>query len=164
MIRKAKKRERFESEEDRRNEAYVAEQIGLKWGVELKKNPNTPEIDYSICGNKRTLKGMVVLDVLGMAEIKCRTNSSHFYDTYMISAKKWSECRNMALGIRLPVYLFVEFADRIMYIKCTKKITEKCDKVWLGRNVKKRDDLDEESCIMIPMEYFKTFLIYEKNG
>jgi hypothetical protein len=97
----------YESAADRLNEIDVAERICEAQPLTYHKLPKAYSADFVFFHVDRPVV---------VAEVKCRTNESTTYPTYMLSVLKRHNVRALAQEIGAKPVLIVRFTDRILQI------------------------------------------------
>lgn len=138
-------RPRYETHGDLENEQAVATAFCDRFGLRgVKLSESLYGIDWAFFKNT-TLRAY--------GEVKCRTNPSALYPTYMLSAAKWSKGRTLALNAGVPFIVIVRFTDGIFYF--TAKAGDPMPlEVKLGGRADRGDRFDQEPVIHIPMTKF----------
>jgi hypothetical protein len=97
----------YETEIDQTRENAVADALADAWKRTLGKLPAGSWVDWLVFNGAQCV---------GVVEIKCRKNLISDYDTYMISAFKWTSVINVAYALKVTPILAVAFGDgRICY-------------------------------------------------
>lgn len=101
-------RQQYESEDDRRNEREVIDELLLKWNCDhFHKNPKAYGIDFSMLRNGR---------VCAFVEIKCRPTLPFDYgDGYYIAVQKVISAYMLTLVTGLPCLLVIRPKDKCLY-------------------------------------------------
>jgi hypothetical protein len=101
-----------------------------EWHCKMRKLSRKAQIDYAIFR-----KG----ELVGFAEIKCRTNRKDAYKTYMLSLDKISAALRLNAITALPVLLVVSWSDTTGCMRIVKP-----DEVNIGGRVDRNDPQDIE--------------------
>jgi hypothetical protein len=156
-------REHFESCEDRKNQAELAEGVQrlMGWGLrDLSKSNAHYSLDY--LATKRGTRQAVA-----WVELKVRHHTFGEFPTIMLSAGKWRDGVTLAESTGLPFYLFFRFTDDVYYYRydAVHLMSERTANVvtfeWGGRTVKERDEADAEPVALIPLQLWYRVVIPE---
>jgi hypothetical protein len=132
----------YETAQDRQRENEVRQYIVETYKCKYKKT----EILSGVDGYLYDADDVPV----AVVEIKCRNNTHGKYPTYMISASKWRNARELAENINALFILVVRFTDGIYAVKGdTDYPTAK------GGRWDRGDAKDIEECMYIPLDKFK---------
>ena len=133
-------RNTYEKISDIENEDAVMEYLG----TEQYPFPKFARIDRAVVRD-----GAVTF-----VEVKCRTNPSNQYDTYMISETKWDALRAVASLCKAASYLVVRFTDKIMSCRVDVLFDFDVD-IRKGGRTDRHDEKDVETCVFIPMRFWR---------
>lgn len=132
----------YETAQDRQREDAVRQYLVERYKCNYKKTGLLSGVDgYLYYPDDR---------VAAVVEIKCRNNAHDKYPTYMISANKWHNAKQLAKDDNVPFLLVVKFTDGVYAIKGDRDYpTAK------GGRYDRGDAQDVEQCMYIPMDKFK---------
>jgi len=137
------KRPLYESKRDIAAEAAVAKKCGEYFVATMVKMPSLCSFDWL------AVKG----EAKAIIEIKCRTNASGEYPTYLLSKKKFDENLSLADKMKLKFMLVVKFTDRVMWISVSNERGEA--QLGVGGREDRNDPADIEDCVYFNMGLFK---------
>ena len=136
----------YENKENRRKELQAAEQVRQLWWPDHKTRvqhlPKKSVLDLAFVREG---------SILGFGEVKVRTNDHDKYPTYLLSLEKWMTGVALRKNLRLPVWLFVQFADQLMWVPFAH--VEGVE-VGMGGRVDRGDPQDIEPVAFIPLSLF----------
>jgi hypothetical protein len=139
-------RPEYENSENRKQERRATEAFRLqRWPdnvTSIVKLPRKSSLDFAAVRSG---------EVIGIGEIKVRTNDHTKYDTYMISMDKWHVGCSLSSHLQLPVWLIVQFTDKLMYVPMA--FQEGITYAMGGRD-DRGDPADQEPVVLIPMGLF----------
>ena len=131
---------RYETISDLKNEQSVIEHLSETRDYTFRKLPTRYVLDYAVIKNG---------DVIGFAEIKCRTCASTDYDTMMVSLSKVLAAHQLSQVTGLPSYLIVRWTDKI------GSINFKADHaIRAGGRTDRGDAQDIDVCAYYPITVF----------
>lgn len=136
----------YEKKENRRKELQAADVIRKLWWPDQRTQVQHLPV-------KSVLDLAFVRDsvILGFGEVKVRTNDHDRYPTYMLSLEKWMTGVALRKNLRLPVWLFVQFADQLMWAPFAH--VEGIE-VGMGGRYDRGDPQDVEPVALIPLSLF----------
>jgi hypothetical protein len=97
----------YETSEDRRSEKKILDYVSKRWGIVYHKLPMSYKLDYSAYRNE---------NLVGWAEVKCRTHKFGKFPTYIISLAKVLEARRLAYETNTTSILLVSWLDVLGYL------------------------------------------------
>ena len=97
----------YETENDLTSEKKVISHVSNSWNVASFKLPISYKLDYAMYREK---------ELLGFAEVKCRTHRFGTFPTYIISLAKVMKAKDLWLYTHRPTILIVSWLDRIGYL------------------------------------------------
>ena len=130
----------YETPENLKREAEVAEQIKAAWKCDVKKLPISYRIDYVILQDSKPVAVM---------EIKCR---SAMYEEMYLSLHKCMAGREMSKSVGLPFILVYEFKDKGIY---WHKIGDEPLELAVGGRTDRGDWQDIEPMAVFRLSTFK---------
>lgn len=130
----------YESPTDLSNEQAVADLMAHRWRAEPVKLPIQFRVDYALFRN-----GWIA----AWAEVKCRSNASDRYDTYMLSLAKVQAGNRLAAAHGVPFLLVVRWTDAIGWVQPT------AGDVRIGGRRDRGDAQDIEQVVHIPITDFR---------
>lgn len=133
----------YETERDRQLERITIEVAAKRWQVTAVKLPQFDEVDYALVRGGR---------VVGVAEVKTRSNQHDTYQTYMISLRKVMRGAALELSAGLRFVLVVGFTDGVWYCRPSKE--QDCN-VSIGGRKDRGDEQDVEMVLHIPISAFR---------
>ena len=141
----------YETPANRKLELRAAESVRKLWWPDnttsLFRLAQKSVLDLAFC------RGPVIL---GFGEIKVRTNTHDTYPTYMLSLEKWQVGVALRKNLRLPVWLFVQFSDKLMWAPFDHTDTIE---VGMGGRFDRGDKDDLEPVVLIPMNLFEEVVL-----
>lgn len=150
-------RERFETEQDRKNQVALAEGVErlMDWRLkDLSKSNAHYNLDYVA-----TRRGS--RQACAWIEIKARDHVFGTYPTIMLSAGKWRDGVTLAESSGLPFYLFFGFTDGVYRYRFDRVhlMSDRAANVvtfeWGGRTKDERDEADWEPVAHIPVKLWE---------
>lgn len=130
----------YETEEDKSNEASVREYVAARMELLAKETDALEDVDaHFFKYNSR----------VAIVEIKCRTNASTTYKTYLISHSKLARGWMLSQIHHCAFYLIVKFTDKIMMTQIRQRY-----ETIIGGRTDRGDAKDMEKCALIPMAEF----------
>ncbi len=139
----------YENSASKEKEQAFAEKLCSVWNFCCKKLPISYHLDYALFR-----KGS--LCVSAWLELKCRTNDSNKYDTYIISLNKVLVARRIFEVTGLPTVLAVRFQDCDKYTRLSDLSPKMLGKrIAMGGRKDRNDWQDVEPVCHIPMAEFK---------
>lgn len=139
----------YETSEDREAEHELAIQVARTWGRRALMLPRKFPVDVAF-----ESKGRIV----SLAEIKIRTNKASAYDTYMISAHKWSTMIEFSRNLVKTVNLIVKWGcGTVGYLTITGAEFH----LGIGGRSDRNDSDDTELVAQIPIKQFNRIKIPE---
>ena len=140
MTYEGKWRPRFETEDDLKREAFVADQLMRVSGIRLDKMPDSYGPDY--------------FHPRRIVEVKCRKHAHDKFPTLILALRKWQAGIYRA-HLMHPKTLFVVaagFTDGIWTISVAHKELSDYEIAMGGRTKQTRDAADIEPVVHIPVE------------
>ena len=134
-------RDLYGNSQDRKSEKKVLDHITKCWGLVYYKLPMSYKLDYSIYRND---------DLVGWAEVKCRTHNFGTFPTYIISLAKVLEARRLADQTNTTSIILVSYLDVIVYLDVFCPFTIK-----QGGRSDRNDWQDQEPMCHFELKYFK---------
>jgi hypothetical protein len=131
----------YETSEDRQKEQDVFAMVADTFGCVCITTPKLSVADRLLCSAEGVL--------LGIVELKIRTNPYAKYPTYMLSATKHTQLMNTARALRVPAFLVVKFSDSVKVTRLQEDYPTS-----VGGRRDRGDNKDIEKCIFIPIEEF----------
>ena len=137
-------RQQYETEQTLAAERQVVESVKHP-DEQAVKLPKQYRIDFAL-----------VFDgsVKRFVEVKCRTNHSTQFDTYIISLAKVSAAKHLAQVTKLPVFLVVKWNDAT---GCVLLDQVESSHITFGGRYDRGDWQDEEPLVHIPISDFFMF-------
>ena len=134
-------RTQYETAQDLTRERQTIDEACRKWKCQPRKIPKRYRLDFAL------LRGG---SIMAYAEVKCRKNPSHQYDTYMIAADKLANAIFwQSAGIQC--LLVVKWTDRTGWVNLAD-----CDPQYgFGGRADRGDEDDQEPVAYIPITKFK---------
>lgn len=138
-----KNRPWYETDPNKVEEKKFSNVVATTFRCNFRKLPVQYGLDFSMYGNR---------ELVGFAEMKCRTNPVRAYPTYMVSTKKYDAASKLNAQFGLPCYLFVRWTDRW---GCTEIHTMRDGvEVGAGGRTDRGDPQDVEQVAYIPLSHF----------
>lgn len=134
-------RPRYEAPEDRENELAAIGHLCREWNCGAQKLPVSYCVDFALVRNGR---------IFAWAEVKCRTNPSNHYPTYMIALNKIIAARRLVEGSVGFFILVVQFTDGLFHWRDYGNRLA----IQFGGREDRGDWQDKEPVAMIPMSEF----------
>tara|TARA_Y100000592_G_scaffold69020_1_gene107305 strand:- start:6394 stop:6831 length:438 start_codon:yes stop_codon:yes gene_type:complete len=125
-------------------EKLVCDKIEEHYGLILKKLKMNYHVDFAAFDEEGTLRCF--------GEIKCRYFEHNKYETAMVSAFKYLGIKEIADTFNLPVFLYCQYTDKLMYWRYN--LSDKISLKWGGRE-DRNSHKDIEPMCHIPMRYFQ---------
>ena len=132
----------YETQKDRDGEQRLAHRVASAWGLEAKANPKMYPIDYTFVSGSQ---------VRGFGEIKIRTHPYGRFQTYILSAHKVSDAKNLADTTGKKVLLIVQWSCGSIG---TLDLSEPPDSVGWGGRADRADSQDMEPVCHYRIERF----------
>lgn len=145
-------REKFEIDEDRRNEDGVKNVLELMLSRRFEKTGDSCPWDYEVYDAQL---------LTGLAEIKCRRYRADSLSDFRVSKRKVDKMLTAAEEKKVRAAVFADFEDSIRWFPVTRSFVEKLPIIFWGRN-EPRDIFDSEECYAVPMTSMRV-LLSEKN-
>lgn len=108
----------------------------------VRKMPPRYPVDFALCDQQE--------NVVGWAEVKCRTNPAQKYPTYMLSLAKYEGLVRLQLFTGLPAELVVAWTDFVGTLKVPALV-----RIGFGGRTDRGDDQDTEPVVLIPIRQFQ---------
>lgn len=135
----------YENEETLEAERRIMASIERRFGISSRKlDRNKTRVDFVLIRNGRGW---------GWAEVKCRWNPSHRYETFMIDKEKIEAVVERAVATNSKARLIIRFTDALGVIDllaCEYTTT-------IGGRTDRNDPNDQDVVAMIPMRFFKFY-------
>jgi Holliday junction resolvase-like predicted endonuclease len=135
----------YEQESDREAQAHVASILERRWNCKAAPLPRNYTVDCVLHRGESKA-------VIALVEIKCRTNSSQAYPTYILSASKLDRMKSLSATMSVPALLVVKWTDIIGFISIRR--LPKSLKFYIGGRDDRKDTQDKEPVIHIPISIF----------
>ena len=134
----------YENEENISNEVEVAGQIAKAWAMETVKLKRLYPFDWGVVDSRTK-------QVVGFIEIKCRTNPSSQYPTYMISAEKVRWAIDTTITFAVRCFIAVKWTDMtgVHRVNPDSKYH-----LFMGGRDDRNDSQDIEPVCLIPIRLF----------
>lgn len=131
----------FKSEKDEKNEHAIAELLSKTWRCSLHAFGMLSPIDWFAERDGR---------VIGILELKCRTNESTKHPTVFLNIRKWLALMLGQIGMGVPAIFVVQFTDSVRWIEISK-VDSRAIKIggWSLENAKAYTDI--EPLIEVPV-------------
>jgi hypothetical protein len=97
----------FATKQDVWNQQKAATEFAKVLGAEMKEFGQLCAIDYYAL-----VKGKMA----GVVEVKCRSHESSRFPTVFLNVRKWLALQMASVGLGVPAYFVVQFADGVRYI------------------------------------------------
>lgn len=137
------RRPTYESARNRQDETITASIIERWAKCKLIKQPMQKYIDWIAYRNNQPVAHI---------EFKRRNNNRLQYPTYMVSANKWKNGRDMAHKDNIPFLLFIRWNDGLFYLKASDDIPVT---YGTGGRQDRNDAADIEQMVYINTNLFK---------
>jgi hypothetical protein len=141
----------YETDTDLRAEAAVAAAFEERFSMRLKKLPRSYYVDYMAFDFSAKAENPPPNNGCAWIEVKCRSHDMGTYDTFFISALKWSHGTALARNTGLPFIIVVGFTNCVAWYQYDPKA--KLAYAWGGRQ-DRADSADEEPMVHIPVSGF----------
>lgn len=99
---------RYETQQDRENEARVATFIGERMGLRMHKTRQLDRVDYAGFDKEDRKRCFI--------EIKCRKNAHNLYETYDVDRSKVDHLYDISKEEGIKGFLFISFTDCLCVI------------------------------------------------
>lgn len=133
----------YESARNRQDEAVTATIIEKWAGCKLIKQPMRNFIDWIAYRDNTPVAHI---------EFKRRNNNRMQYPTYMVSANKWKNGRDIAHRDKIPFILVIQWNDGLFYLKASDDIPVT---YGTGGRQDRNDSADIENMVYIKTSLFK---------
>ena len=97
----------YESRSDLTSEKKIIDYVSQSWNVVYYKLPISYKIDYAFYRNE---------NLIGFAEVKCRSHKFGTFPTYIISLSKVMEARRLARETNTKSLLIVSWLGALAYL------------------------------------------------
>jgi len=131
----------YETSKDRRSEKQILDYVSKCWGIVYHKLPMSYKLDYSIYRNE---------ELVGWAEVKCRTHNFGAFPTYIISLSKVLEARKLSKETNKKSILLVSWLDVLAYLDLSSDFDVK-----QGGRYDRGDWQDQEPMAHFKLKHFK---------
>lgn len=137
----------FESPEDTANQLEVMHEVALRFNLIATPTPKCAAMDFYFERPNQP-------NVLHPAEIRCRTNSSWKYATFLINHSKWKIGMSDAKARGSHFFIFIRFKDGLYYTDETHKTDTGTRHVAEGGRTTTHRGVssDRGPCIFIPIK------------
>jgi hypothetical protein len=140
----------YETDAQVAEERKVADWYEQLHGFTLVKTKRYYPIDFAVCtGAKR--------DVVGLAEVKCRTHTMDQYDQwggYMLSAHKWAAAWQLVKVTDVPFHLVVRDSQNDVWL-CRRMCDWQHDGIRLMGRTDRKDPDDIEPAVLLRKANFE---------
>ena len=140
-------RKLYENNDNLKSEKNVISYVSDRWNVASFKLPMSYKLDYAMYRND---------NLVGFAEVKCRTHNFGTFPTYIISLAKVLEARRLGKETNTTPILIVSWTDRIGYLDFFNH-----HHIKQGGRSDRNDWQDQEPMCHFNLKYFK--MIGTKN-
>lgn len=123
------------------SEKQVINHVSKSWNVVSYKLPISYKLDYAMYREE---------ELLGFAEVKCRTHKFGTFPTYMISLAKVLKSRDLWLCTRRPTILIVSWIGKVAYLDFSSP-----HKIKQGGRSDRNDWQDQEPMCHYDLKEFK---------
>tara|TARA_R110000744_G_scaffold69627_1_gene141217 strand:- start:111 stop:551 length:441 start_codon:yes stop_codon:yes gene_type:complete len=123
------------------SEKQVINHVSKSWNVVSYKLPISYKLDYAMYRDE---------ELLGFAEVKCRTHKFGTFPTYMISLAKVLKSRDLWLCTRRPTILIVSWIGKVAYLDFSSP-----HKIKQGGRSDRNDWQDQEPMCHYDLKEFK---------
>ena len=106
----------YETVDDLRSEKNVISYVSQCWNVAYYKLPMSYKIDYAMYRIDTGSSKSESENLVGFAEVKCRTHIFGTFPTYIISLAKVLEARRLGKETNTTSILIVSWTDKIGYL------------------------------------------------
>jgi hypothetical protein len=137
----------YETALNKSAEDEVADQIAKAWDIQLVKLKPLYRFDRAFIFEN---------EITGYCEIKCRTNKSTDYPTYLLSMDKYTAATALNQLMEKSVYLVVAWTDITGWVKLVYNPEWR---VKMGGRMDRNDEQDMEPCVFIPVKDFKALTV-----
>mgnify|MGYP003128604899 FL=1 len=140
----------YETVDDLRSEKNVIGYVSQCWNVASFKLPMSYKIDYAMYRIDSGSSNSSSENLVGFAEVKCRTHKFGTFPTYIISLAKVLEARRLSKETETPSILIVSWLDKIAYLDffCHHQIRH-------GGRSDRNDWQDQEPMCHFDLKHFK---------
>lgn len=123
----------FATEEDRKNEREVADQLEKVWFCALRSFGCVAPIDWYAFRDRR---------LLALIELKSRSHPSTKYPTVFLNVRKWLALSLASAGLGVPAIFVVRFTDGIWWVPLRKVNATDVRIGGCSREVKSETDIE----------------------
>ena len=146
-------RRMYETENDRKVEQAIINELSDAWKVFYQKLPIKYKVDFAILNDKR--------QVISWAEIKRRNHKMGTYPTYMLSLDKYLSGMQLHKLTGLPFNLVVKFTDNLYH--CEIHLLSHAQVIIsMGGRTDRDDQQDIEPCVFFDSKLFKKVIKKEE--
>jgi len=140
----------YENANDLRSEKNLISHVSDCWNVVSYKLPMSYKIDYAMYRIDTGTSNSSSENLVGFAEVKCRTHKFGTFPTYIISLAKVMEARRLARETDTRSILIVSWTDKIGYLDflCHHQIRH-------GGRADRNDWQDQEPVCHFDLKHFK---------
>ena len=140
----------YENANDLRSEKKLISHVSDCWNVVSYKLPMSYKIDYAMYRIDTGTSNSSSENLVGFAEVKCRTHKFGTFPTYIISLAKVMEARRLARETDTRSILIVSWTDKIGYLDFFSH-----HQIRHGGRADRNDWQDQEPVCHFDLKHFK---------
>ena len=140
----------YENANDLRSEKNLISHVSDCWNVVSYKMPMSYKIDYAMYRIDTGTSNSSSENLVGFAEVKCRTHKFGTFPTYIISLAKVMEARRLARETDTRSILIVSWTDKIGYLDFFSH-----HQIRHGGRADRNDWQDQEPVCHFDLKHFK---------
>jgi len=140
----------YENANDLRSEKKLISHVSDCWNVVSYKMPMSYKIDYAMYRIDTGTSNSSSENLVGFAEVKCRTHKFGTFPTYIISLAKVMEARRLARETDTRSILIVSWTDKIGYLDFFSH-----HQIRHGGRADRNDWQDQEPVCHFDLKHFK---------
>lgn len=140
----------YENAKDLRSEKNLISHVSDCWNVVSCKLPMSYKIDYAMYRMDTGTSASASENLVGFAEVKCRTHKFGTFPTYIISLAKVMEARRLAIETDTKSLLIVSWTDKIGFLDFFSH-----HQIRHGGRADRNDWQDQEPVCHFDLKHFK---------
>lgn len=140
----------YENANDLRSEKKLISHVSDCWNVVSYKLPMSYKIDYAMYRIDTGTSNSSSENLVGFAEVKCRTHKFGTFPTYIISLAKVMEARRLARETDTKSLLIVSWTDKIGFLDFFSH-----HQIRHGGRADRNDWQDQEPVCHFDLKHFK---------
>jgi len=140
----------YENANDLRSEKNLISHVSDCWNVVSYKMPMSYKIDYAMYRIDTGTSNSSSENLVGFAEVKCRTHKFGTFPTYIISLAKVMEARRLARETDTKSLLIVSWTDKIGFLDFFSH-----HQIRHGGRADRNDWQDQEPVCHFDLKHFK---------